>query len=139
MSRFKLYDCDVGVVIGGVQYDFFDVNSIEVEDPENTNLTRGSNGKNMEGIAYKEGVRDPKTWTIPIMNMSNELKAAFDDAYKNTTRMDVYCTSRSSGSRKALSNAVLKQRPQQLTVDETADSLAIQLIFAGYDNKEVYK
>lgn len=136
---FKLYDCDIGVVIEGVKYDFFDVNSVEFEDPETTSLTRGANGKNMDGIPFKEGVRDPVVATIPIMNMPIELKAALDDAYKKTKRMDFYCISRSSGSRKSLSRAVLRQKPQQLTIDETADSLAVSLSFAGYDSKEVYK
>lgn len=136
---FKLYDCDIGVVVDGVNYDFLDINSIEIEDPETTSLTRGANGKNDEGIVFKEGVRDPKVWTIPIMNMSIDLKGVLDDAYKNQKRLDVYCVSRSTGSRKGLSKAVLRQLPQQLTIGEDADSLAVSLSFAGYDNKEVYK
>lgn len=139
MSKFKLYECDVGIKIDGVNYDFPHTNSIEIEDPEMTNLTRGADGKNEEGIVYKEGVRDPKTWTIPIMQMSVELKGVLDSAYSNQTRMDVYCISRKDGSSKMLKNAVLKQRPQQLTIDESADSMAVALSFAGYNSSEVYK
>lgn len=136
---FKLYDCDVGIKIDGVSYDFDHVNSIEIEDPEMTNLTRGANGKNDEGIVFKEGVREPKVWTVPIMQMSIELKGVLDAAYAAQTRMDVYCVSRSDGSSKMLKKAILKQKPQQLNVDESADSLAVQLMFAGYKSEEALK
>lgn len=136
---FKLYDCDVVMTVEGVNYNFNDVNSIEIEDPEITSLTRGANGKNQEGIPFKEGVRDPKIWTMPVMNIPIELKAVLDDVYEKTKRVDLNCVSRSTGARKSIINAVLRQKPQQLTVDETADSLAVSLAFAGYANKEVYK
>lgn len=136
---FKLYVSDVGVKINSVSYDFDHVNSIEIEDPEVTTLTRGANGQNKEGIVYKEGVRDPKVWTVPIMNMSSDLKSVLDSAYDNETRMDVYCIDRKTGSSKMLKNAVLRVRPKQLTIDETADSMAVTLSFAGYDDVEVYK
>lgn len=139
MSKFKLYDCDIGIKVDGVRYDFSDINSIEIEDPEMNSLTRGANGKNTQGIPYKEGVRDPKVWTVPIMDMSIELKAVLDAAFKDVSRMDVYCISRSDGSSKMLKSAILRQKPQQLTVDETPDSLAVQLIFASYQSEEVFK
>ncbi len=136
---FKLYDCDVGIKINGVNYDFEHVQSVTVEDPEFTRLTRGVNAKNKTGLVYKEGLREPKRVTIPILNMSIELKAALDAAYADDTRMDVYAISRTDGSSKMARNAILSQAPQQLVLDETPDSLQVNLSWETFDMSEVHK
>lgn len=139
MSKFKLYDCDVGVKIDGVSYDFTDVDSVTIEDPEFTRLTRGANGTNKLGLVYKEGIKEPTRITIPILNMSSDLKAVLDQAYKDKTRMDVFCVSRTDGSSKMGKNSILCQRPQQLTLEDSPESMNVQLIFETFDNSEVYK
>lgn len=139
MAIFKLYDCDIGIVYNGQQYDFPEVNEVTIDDPEFTRLTRGSNARNKIGITYKEGIREPKRWTMPIMDMPIELKAVLDDAYNKRARLDVYCISRADGSSKKATNAVLCQAPQQLTLDDSPDSMAVQLIFETFDSAEVHK
>lgn len=136
---FKIYDCDFGIKVNGVNYDFDHVAELQIEDPERNRLTRGSNAKNKSGLAYKDGLKDPKKWTIPILNMSAELKGVLDDCYSNVTRLDVYCISRTDGSSKMAKNAVLSNKPQQLTVDETAESLNVSLEFETFDSSEVHK
>lgn len=136
---FKIYDCDFGIKVNGVNYDFDHVAELQIEDPERNRLTRGSNAKNKSGLAYKDGLKDPKKWTIPILNMSAELKGVLDDCYTNVTRLDVYCISRTDGSSKMAKNAVLSNKPQQLTVDETAESLNVSLEFETFDSSEVHK
>lgn len=136
---FKLYDCDVGIKLGGVSYSFDHVQSVTVEDPEFTRLTRGANAGNKTGMVYKEGIKEPKRVTIPIMGMSAELKAVLDEAYDDQTRMEVYAISRADGSSKMARNAVLCQAPQQLVLDESAESLNVQLIFESFDMSEVHK
>ena len=136
---FKLYDCDFGLKIGGVQYEFTDVAELQVEDPERNRVTRGANAKNKVGLAYKDGLKDPKRWTIPILNMSSALKEVLDGAYDNVTRVDVYCVARSEGSSKWLRDAVLSNRPQQLTLDETAESMNVSLEFEGFNSTENHK
>lgn len=136
---FKLYDCDVGIKVAGVNYEFEHVVSIAIEDPERNRLTRGTNGKSKLGIAYKEGMRDAKTWTVPIMGMSKELKAVLDSAFENKTRLDVYAIQRSDGSSKMAKNAILSQQPKQLTLDEGAESVNVSLVFETFDDSEVHK
>ena len=136
---FKLYDCDVGVKINGVGYDFEHVQSVTIEDPEFTRLTRGVNAKNKTGLVYKEGLKDPKRITIPILNMSAELKTALDAAYLADTRMDVYAISRTDGSSKMLKEAILSQIPQQLTLDESPDSMQVSLSWESFQMTEVHK
>lgn len=136
---FKIYDCDFGVKINGVNYDFEHVAQLTIEDPERNRLTRGSNAKNKVGLAYKDGLKDPKRWTIPILQMSAALKEVLDSAFDNQTRLECYCISRSDGSSKMAKNAVLANRPQQLTIDETAESMQVSLEFETFDSSEVHK
>jgi hypothetical protein len=63
----KLYDCDVGITLRGVNYEFEHVDSVSIEDPERTRLIRGGNAKNKLGIAYTEGVKDAKTVTTSVI------------------------------------------------------------------------
>lgn len=136
---FKLYDCDVGIKVNGVSYSFTHVSSVSIEDPEFTRLTRGANGGNKEGIIYKEGIKDPKRITVPIMDMSLELKEVLDSVYEDKTRVEVYAISRADGSSKMARNAVLCQQPQQLTLDDNPDSMAVSLTFESFDLTEVHK
>lgn len=136
---FKMYDCDFGIKINGTKYDFDDVAEVQIEDPERNKLTRGANAKNKVGLSYKEGLKEPKRWTIPIMNMSAALKGVLDSAFENQTRLEVFCISRSDGSSKMARNAILSNRPQQLTIDDTAESMNVSLEFETFDSSEVHK
>lgn len=136
---FKIYNCDFGIKTGGVSYDFEDVAELTIDDPERNKLTRGSNGSNKTGLAYKEGVREPKKWTIPILNMSAALKAVLDSAFDSQARVDVYCIDRATGSSKMAKQAVLCNRPQQLKIDDSADSMQVSLEFESFDSSEVHK
>lgn len=136
---FKIYNCDFGVKVNGVDYEFFDVAELTIEDPERNRLTRGTNSKNTVGLPYKDGLAEPKRWTIPILNMSIELKALLDSAYKLQTRVDVYCIDRIDGSSKMGKNALLSNKPQQLTIDQTAESMRVSLEFETFDSSEIHK
>jgi hypothetical protein len=136
---FKIYNCDFGVKINGVPYDFEDVNELTIEDPEKNRLTRGSNAKNKLGLAYKEGVKDPKKWTIPILNMSIDLKEVLDAAFEAQTRMEVYCIDRTDGSSKMAKQALLSNKPQQLSITDQPDSMNVSLEFETFDSSEVHK
>lgn len=134
-----MYDCDFGIKINGVNYDFEHVQDIQIEDPEITRLVRGSNAGNKLGLIYKEGIKEPKRVTVTIMNMSVELKGVLDTAYKDKTRLDVFCVNRVDGSSKIAKNGVLSQQPQQLVVDETPESMNVALVFETFDLVESHK
>jgi hypothetical protein len=136
---FKIYDCDVGIKVNGVSYDFEHVDEVTWEDPENNRLTRGMNANNKTGLVYREGSKEPKRVTCPIMNMSVDLKTVLDDVYLNKTRVDLYVVSRSDGSSKMAKNAILCQQPQQLTVGESPESMNVNLIFESFDTVENHK
>jgi hypothetical protein len=136
---FKIYNSDFGIKLNGVNYEFDHVKSVVITDPEKNKLVRGSNAKNKIGLSYKEGLKDPKVWTIPILSMSADLKAVLDLAFENRDRMDVFCVDRSDGSMKMAKNAVLCNRPQQLTIDESPESMEVSLEFETFDSSEVHK
>ncbi len=136
---FKIYDCDFGVKIAGQNYDFTHVTSVVIEDPETTKLVRGANASNKLGIAYKEGLKEAKKWTVTIQGMSIELKAALDLAYIDKSRLDCYAIDRKDGSSKMSKNSVLSNQPQQLNLDEGPDSMNVVLSFESFDLSEVHK
>lgn len=136
---FKAYDCDFGIKIAGVSYEFTHVQSLVIEDPEATKLIRGANAGNKTGLAYKEGVKEPKRITVTILDMPLALKEVLDAAYADTTRMDVYAISRSDGSSKMAREAILSQMPQQLQLDESPESMNVALAFESFDLSEVHK
>jgi hypothetical protein len=137
--RFTLYDCDVGIKVDGVGYDFTHVRRVTVEDPEFNRLTRGANAGNKTGLSYKEGLTEPKRMTMSIMNMTPEIKAVLDNLFETVGRCDVYVVSRADGSNKMGKEAVLCQRPQQLNLDDSPDSLEVLLTFETFDITEDHK
>lgn len=136
---FKLYDCDLGLKYNGVNYDFEHVQKLQVEDPETTKLVRGANAKNKLGLVYKEGLKEPKKITVTIIGMAADLKLVLDAAYNNKDRLDVFCVSRTDGSSKIYKNAVLSSQPQQLSLDDSAESMNVDLAFESFDASETHK
>lgn len=136
---FKLYDCDIGIKYNGVDYSFDHVAEVQIEDPERNRLTRGANAKDNIGLSYKDGLKDPKRITVPILNMSAAIKTVFENAFKTQGRVDFYCISRTDGSSKWGKNCVLSNNPQQLTLDETAESMNVSIEFETFDLVENHK
>lgn len=136
---FKIYDCDFGITLHGQNYDFDHVQGLQIEDPERTKLVRGGNASNKTGLVYKEGIKDAKTITVTIIGMPMALHALLKDAYAQRTRLDCYCISRVDGSSKIAKNAILSQEPEQLAVDDSAESMNTALVFESFDVSEVHK
>lgn len=136
---FKMYNCDFGVKIEGIRYNFDHVAELQIEDNERNRLTRGANAGDKIGLAYKDGLKDPKRWTIPILAMSAALKGVLDAAFDAQTRCEVFAIDRTTGSSKMARNAILSNKPQQLTLDETAESMNVSLEWETFDSSEVHK
>ncbi len=139
MTIFKMYECDFGLTLNGVNYNFTHVENMTIEDPEKTRLIRGSNAGNKLGLAYKEGLKEAKTVTLTVIGMPVEVHALLKAAYTDGTRMDCFCVSRVDGSSKIAKNAVLAQSPKQLQMDDSANSLNTALVFESFDIDEVHK
>jgi len=130
---FKLYDCDIGLTIRGQSYDFEHVDSVVVEDPVRNKLIRGANAGNKMGLVYQEGNKEPKTVTTSVIGFTPEFHALLKDVFKTQERIDFWCISRQDGSCKMAKNAILSQEPQQLNIDDSAESLNTALVFESFD------
>lgn len=138
-TPFKIYECDFGLTLDGVNYDFEHVINLTIENPERTRLVRGANAGNKVGLVYMEGIRDAKTVTLTVIGMPTALHNRLKQAYADQTRMDCYCVQRNVGSTKIAKNSVLSQEPVQLSIDDSADSMNTSLVFESYDISEVHK
>lgn len=136
---FKIYESDFGIKYNGVNYDFTHVQSLTVEDPENTKLVRGPNSGNKLGLIYKEGLKDPKKVVVTIIGMDASLKSVLDSAFANKDRLDAYMVSRIDGSSKMAKNAILSMQPQQVNIDEGPESMNVVLTFESFDLVETHK
>lgn len=136
---FKLYDCDFGVTLNDVNYDFTHIDNLQVEDPERNKLIRGGNASNKIGLVYKEGLKEPKTVTLTIIGMPKEVHDLLKTAYNEQTRMDCYTVSRVDGSSKIAKNCILAQEPKQNNLDGTPESMNTALVFETYDTTEIHK
>ena len=139
MSSFKIYNCDFGITLNGVNYNFTHVDKLTIEDPSKTRLTRGANAGNKTGLIYHEGTKEAKTITVTILGMTADIFALLKSAHDNDTRMDVFAVSRDDGSSKIAKNAVLCQEPNQLSIDDSADSMNADFILERFDVSEVHK
>lgn len=136
---FKINNCEFGFKDNGVQYRFDDVQNLTIEDNRKNRLTRGANGANKIGLVYTEGTREPIKWTLPILNMTAAIKSVLDDIFTTKRRIDVYCIDETDGSSKMAKQAILCNKPQQLSLDDTPDSMNVSLEFETFDSSEVHK
>lgn len=136
---FKMYDCDFGVTLNGVNYLFTHVEDLQIDDPETTKLIRGSNAANKTGLVYREGLKEAKKVTLTVIGMTADVHNLLKQAYIDQTRMDCYCISRVDGSSKITKNAILSQSPKQMKMDDSAESMNTALMFESFDVDETHK
>jgi hypothetical protein len=122
-----------------VNYDFEHVENMTIEDPERTRLIRGSNAGNKIGLSYKEGIKEAKTITVTVLGISKELFDLLKQAYVDKSRMDCFAVSRIDGSSKIAKNSILSSEPKQLTLDDSAESMNMALVFESFDVSEIHK
>ncbi len=139
MAIFRMYECDFGFSINGVNYEFDHVENVTIEDPERTRIIRGANAKNTVGLTYREGLKEAKTMTLTVIGMTAATHNLLKDAFKAQTRLEAWVVSRVDGSSKIAKNAVISQSPKQLSMDDSAESLNTALIFESFDMDEIHK
>lgn len=139
MASFKLYNCEIGFTIRGVNYSLDHVDNVTVDDPETNELVRGANAGNKIGLTYKQGLKEAKTITTSALAIPMALHNLLKDVFNTQERFDFYCISRDDGSSKMARNAVLASSPKQLTLDDSPESMQVSLIVKSYDVDEVHK
>lgn len=139
MAIFKLYDCDVIITLKGVNYFHDHVDSVAIEDPEMRQITKGVNAQNKMGIVYMTGTKEPKNVSFVAMDLPSELVTAYTKACEDEERMDFSVVSRRDGSSFTAKNSILTQKPQQLTLDESPESMNVTLALQSFDTKWEHK
>jgi hypothetical protein len=135
----KLYDCDVGLTIRGVNYEFEHVDSVTVDDPTRTRLVRGANARNKTGLAYTEGAKDAKTVNTSVIGIPKALHDLLKEVYASKERVDGWAISRANGNSKFWKNAILSQEPMQPTLDDSPESMNTPLAFESFDVSDTLK
>lgn len=138
MGSIKLYECTVGIEVAGTNYNFSHIRSVTLENPERNNLMRGVNAPESEGLAFKEGMMEPKTISVPVIEMSTDLFNLLKDCFKNQTRIKFYVVDK-NGQTFTGKQCLLAQQPMQLTLDDSAESMDCTLEFVTFlvDQKRV--
>lgn len=139
MAMFKLYDCDIGFTIRGVNYNLDHVDNVTVDDPETNELIRGANAGNKIGLTYKQGLKEAKTFTTAALSIPMALHNLLKDVFDTQERFDFFVISRTDGSSKMARNAILASTPKQLQLDDSPESLQVSLIVKSYDVDENHK
>lgn len=135
MANFALRTslCDFNFSRNGVDYDITAaVDSSTFEDPERKHLTRGSAGTNTRGLIYTEGIKDPKTLTVVLIGLSQEMAALLVDMYELEERTDIKIIDRKTGQMRAYKDAIVSQKPMQGTMADGAEEQNVQVIFEAY-------
>lgn len=136
--QFMLYDCAFSIKITDVIYNFEHVDSVAFEDPKETKLTRGGDGRNKVGLIYTQGHKEPEVATLVLPGVSKALLEVLVRAHAAKTRVE-FSAIASDGSGKTAKDAIIRQRPQQLTIDESIESLNVQLVLESFNVTEVHK
>jgi hypothetical protein len=136
---FKMYNCDFGIKINGQNYDFDHVASFTIEDPESVKLLRGANSSNKEGLVYVEGSKEPKKIKVTLIGMTTAIFNLLQTTFKNKDRVEAYCVDRVTGSSKIAKNAVIAQMPTQLNIDDSVESMNVELNLESFNLEEVQK
>lgn len=137
MSILKLYECDTGVTINDVRYDFLHVTDVQIENNEANTLARGVNSSG-KGIAFRTGITEPKKMTFTVIGVSKELHGLLTKCFDEQTEVTAYAISRKDGSSVSMSNAVLTKKPVQGGLTDSADSMNTVLEFESFILEEIH-
>lgn len=136
---FKMYNCDFVLKYNDITYTFDHVDSVAYEDPETTKLIRGSNASNKVGMTYTEGTKDPKRLTLVLIGVDAAMASLLKSIYVGKDRCEFSVIDRTDGSGKVAKNAIISQKPQQLLIDESPESMNVQVLFESFDVEEAHK
>ncbi|WP_424244947.1 hypothetical protein Dip510_000054 [Elusimicrobium posterum] len=129
----QLRKCDLGFTYNGQSYDFTnEVDSVTIDDPQATHLTRGGSARNTKGLIYTEGAKSPKVVTVTLVNIDAAYSKLFKTIREEEDRLEIYCIDRKTGSKRIFKDCILQKDPLQLSMSEGAEELNISLVFETF-------
>lgn len=134
MFNLRAVLCDAYFSRNGVDYNLTAViDSAQLEDPEEKQLTRGSFAGNKTGLIYTSGIKDSKTVTVRLIGLSAEYGSMLNDMYEQEERTDFKIVDRKTGRRATFKEAIIGKRIVQENMGEGGDDeMAATLILRTY-------
>ena len=139
MDAFKIYQSDAGLIVDGNTYYFEHLESVTIEDPERVKLTRGANTFNKKGLVYREGAKEPKRILATLLGVSIELFNLMDEVHGEEKRIEFFFIDRKSGSSMIAKDAIISQKPRQLEIGETPESMNVNVEIETFNLQETRK
>ncbi|MDR0485700.1 MAG: hypothetical protein LBH29_03120 [Elusimicrobiota bacterium] len=122
----------------GKKYDFIGLNSVAIEDPRATHITRGADGLDKSGIEYSEGNTQPIVFTAVVRTTQN-FYPLFQKFYTDKTRLNVSIVDTINARVVFVKEAIIQKLPVQTTIDETEDSVNVSFVFESFIFDADYK
>lgn len=130
---FQISEGDCGFTYKNKNYDFSDFDSIKYTYTQKNNLTRGANGQNKVGIAYKEDLKNPDIAEALIVDCSPEIYSLLNKIKEKQERISFWFVDRKTGEGLTYKNAIIADQPLQPEIGEGADKISFMLKVLSYD------
>jgi hypothetical protein len=130
--------CAFGMSINDVNYEM-PIDDLDTDNPRQTKITRSENGTSDMGIIYEEGVKDPFVITAQINDVPNAVLDRMKQAQASKERVKFYLIDKVDGSSIIYSNSIIQSEPYQKSINNTAESANIELIFSTFKREEKRK
>lgn len=139
MSAIRIYDGQLTISdADGNVYEFLHFDSVGVDTTARTRITRGANAGDRLGVSYKEGLKEADTMTIVAVDVPADLHTQLKTWYDAATRLKIECVD-SIGSSVVAFDSVISREPHQLSIDESVESMNLELIFESFNITTTYK
>jgi hypothetical protein len=133
---FQISKGDAGFSLNDSNYTFSDVDILNFTYSAKNHLTRGASGQNRIGIDYKEGLKTPDVLEIKVVDCSVAIYKLLLDCFNNRTRINAWFLQRNTGEGYTYKNALVRDKPRQTEISETAESLSFMLAVESFDVSE---
>jgi hypothetical protein len=133
---FQISDGDAGFTYEGVNYTFSDVDSIDYTFNRKNRLTRGANGQNKVGLVYKEGLKTADVAEFRITDCSIDIYNLLLTIFNESKRINAWFIDRTTGEGFTFKNAIVRDKPRQMSIGESAESLSFMFAVESFDVTE---
>lgn len=130
---FQVNQGDAGFSYNGVNYTFADFDTVNYTYAQKNHLTRGANGLNKVGIAYKEALKTPDVIEIKVVDVSVDIYRLLQTIFNDQARISAWFIDRITGEGLTYKNAIIRDKPLQTSIGETEDTIGFMFTCESFD------
>lgn len=134
-KMFQVFQGDAGFSYNGQNYQFSDFDVINYTFSEENDLTRGANGQNKVGIAFKTNLKVADMAETTVKDCSVAIYNLIQDLFKNQSRISFWFVDRTTGEGITYENAIIAKRPLQTAIGESEDTISFLFSIKSFDLK----